>query len=314
MSDVKKVATRDSYGETLVELGKENPNIIVLDADLAEATKTNMFKKAFPDRFFDAGIAEGNLVGIGAGLAASGKIPFVSSFAMFLAGRAYEQIRNSIGYPHLNVKLAATHGGISVGEDGATHQMLEDFGLMRMIPGMVVLSPSDDIEARAAVRAAAEYDGPVYIRFGRLAVPVINDPENFEFEIGKGKILKEGNDLTLIATGLPVSATLEAADNLEEDGISAEVINISSIKPLDADLIIESAKKTGKVITVEEHNIVGGLGSAVAETLAENVPVYVKRIGIKDTFGQSGPADELLKVFGLDADGIYEQVKEYIEE
>lgn len=312
MDKEKLVATRDSYGNTLVELGEENPDIVVLDADLAAATKTGMFKKAFPDRFIDCGIAEGNMTGIGAGLAAAGKIPFISSFAMFAAGRAFEQIRNSIGYPHLNVKIAATHGGISVGEDGATHQCLEDFGLMRMIPGMVVLNPADDIEARAAIRAAADYVGPVYIRLGRLAVPIVND-EDYVFEIGKGTILREGKDVTIIASGLPVGATLEAADMLANDGIKAEIINMPTLKPIDKDIIIESAKKTGKVVTVEEHNIIGGLGSAVSEVLSENNPVPVKRIGINDSFGKSGPAQELISEFGLDKDGIYQQVKEFVE-
>lgn len=308
----KKIATRDSYGNAVTELGNTNENIIVLDADLAAATKSGVFKNAHPERFFDVGIAEGNMAGIAAGLAASGKIPFMTTFAMFAAGRAFEQIRNSIGYPHLNVKIAATHGGISVGEDGATHQSLEDFGLMRLIPGMVVISPADDVEARAAVKAAAEYEGPVYMRFGRLAVPTIFDEDDYTFEIGKGKVLKEGEDITLIVNGLPVGAALEAADRLAQEGVSVEVINMPTIKPLDEELVIESAAKTGKVATVEEHNIIGGLGSAVAEVLSENNPVPVLRIGVEDQFGKSGSAEELIAEFGLDADGIYKKIKEFV--
>lgn len=312
MLEGKKIATRESYGNALVELGKKNDKIVVLDADLAGATKTGMFKKAFPDRFFDCGIAESNMAGIAAGLATTGMIPFMSSFAMFAAGRAYEQVRNSIGYPHLNVKIGATHAGISVGEDGATHQCNEDIALMRTIPGMVVLCPSDDVEAKAAVAAAVEYDGTVYLRFGRLAVPVINDNPDYKFELGKGIVLKEGSDVTLVATGLTVAPTLEAAKTLEKDGVHAKVINIHTIKPLDEELIIHAAKETGRVITIEEHSVIGGLGGAVCETLSEKCPVPVKRIGIQDEFGQSGPAVELLRYYKLDAEGIYQQVKEYL--
>lgn len=312
MSEIKKVATRDSYGNALVELGKEHDDLIVLDADLAGATKTGMFKKAFPERHWDIGIAEANMTGIAAGVAACGKVPFISSFAMFAAGRAYEQVRNSIGYPKLNVKIGATHGGISVGEDGATHQCLEDFALMRVIPGMVVASPSDDIEAKAMVAAAYEHQGPVYMRFGRLAVPVINDRPDYKFELGKGIVLREGKDLTIIANGLCVAPALEAAEKLAADGIDAKVINIHTIKPLDEDLVVAAAKETGKVVTVEEHSIIGGLGGAVCECLAEKAPVPVKRIGIHDVFGESGPALELLHKYGLDAEGIYKQIKEFV--
>jgi transketolase len=312
MSEVKKIATRDSYGNALVELGKEHEDLIVLDADLAGATKTGVFKKAFPERHWDCGIAEANMTGIAAGLAASGKVPFISSFAMFAAGRAYEQVRNSIGYPHLNVKIGATHAGISVGEDGATHQCLEDLALMREIPGMVVINPSDDVEAKAAVKAAYEHEGPVYLRFGRLAVPVINDVPDYKFEIGKGRVLREGTDVTIFATGLEVSESLEAAKLLEADGISAEVINIHTIKPLDKELVIASAKKTGKVVTVEEHSILGGLGSAVCETLCDEFPTKVLRIGVEDRFGESGPATELIHKYELDAEGIYKKVKAFL--
>jgi len=312
MLEGKKIATRESYGNALVELGKVNDKVVVLDADLAGATKTGTFKKAYPDRFFDCGIAEGNMAGIAAGLATTGLVPFMSTFAMFAAGRAYEQVRNGIGYPHLNVKIGATHAGISVGEDGATHQCNEDIALMRTIPGMVVISPADDVEARAAVAAAAEYVGPVYLRFGRLAAPVINDNPDYKFEIGKGIVLKEGKDVTLVATGLMVAHTLEAAQQLEKDGISAKVINIHTIKPLDTELIVEAAKETGKVVTVEEHSVIGGLGGAVCEALAENYPVPVKRIGVHDEFGQSGSAVELLHHYKLDAEGIYEQIKEFL--
>lgn len=311
MSEIKKVATRDSYGNALVELGKEHDDLIVLDADLAGATKTGVFKKAFPERHWDIGIAEANMTGIAAGVAACGKVPFISSFAMFAAGRAYEQVRNSIGYPKLNVKIGATHGGISVGEDGATHQCLEDFALMRVIPGMVVASPSDDIEAKAMVAAAYEHQGPVYMRFGRLAVPVINDRPDYKFELGKGIVLREGKDLTIIANGLCVAPALEAAEKLAADGIDAKVINIHTIKPLDEDLVVAAAKETGKVVTVEEHSIIGGLGGAVCECLAEKAPVPVKRIGIHDVFGESGPALELLHKYGLDAEGIYTQIKDF---
>ena len=301
MSEVKKVATRESYGNALKELGAENPNVLVLDADLAGATKTGVFKKAYPDRFFDCGIAEGNMVGIAAGLATTGKIPFCSTFAMFAAGRAFEQVRNSVGYPHLNVKIAATHAGISVGEDGATHQCNEDIALMRTIPGMVVLNPADDVEARAAVKAAAEYEGPVYLRFGRLAVPVFNDEANYKFEIGKGILLREGTDLTIVATGLCVNSALEAAEKLAAEGISAEVINIHTIKPLDEEIVLKAAKECGKVITAEEHNVIGGLGEAVCAVLSEKLPTPVRRVGVQDVFGCSGPAWDLLKKFGLDA-------------
>ena len=311
MSEVKKIATRDSYGNALAELGTEHDNVVVLDADLAAATKTGVFKKAHPDRFIDCGIAESNMIGVAAGLATTGKVPFASSFAMFAAGRAFEQVRNSVGYPHLNVKIGATHAGISVGEDGATHQCNEDIALMRTIPGMVVINPADDVEARAAVRAAYEHQGPVYLRFGRLAVPVINDRPDYKFELGKGVVLREGKDLTIIATGLPVSNCLEAAEKLAADGIDAKVINIHTIKPLDEELVVAAAKETGKVVTVEEHSIIGGLGGAVCECLAEKAPVPVKRIGIHDVFGESGPAVELLHKYGLDAEGIYTQIKDF---
>lgn len=313
MSEVKKVATRESYGNALAELGAEYPNLVVLDADLAAATKTGIFKKAFPQRHIDCGIAECNMAGIAAGLAATGKIPFMSSFAMFAAGRAFEQVRNSIGYPHLNVKIGATHAGISVGEDGATHQCNEDIALMRTIPGMVVINPSDDVEARAAVRAAVEYEGPVYLRFGRLAVSVINDRPEYKFEIGKGVVLREGKDLTIIASGLPVSASLEAAEKLAADGIDAKVINIHTIKPLDEELIVAAAKETGKVVTVEEHSVIGGLGSAVCDCLSEKAPTKVMKIGINDTFGESGPAVALLHKYGLDSEGIYNKIKGFME-
>lgn len=314
MSEVKKIATRDSYGDALVELGKENENLIVLDADLAGATKTDKFKKVFPDRHIDCGIAEANMAGIAAGLSTCGKVPFMSSFAMFAAGRAFEQVRNSIGYPHLNVKIGATHAGISVGEDGATHQCLEDLALMREIPGMVVINPSDDVEAKAAVRAAYDYVGPVYLRFGRLAVPVINDTPDYQFEIGKGIVLKEGTDVTIFATGLEVNETLEAEKLLAADGINAEIINIHTIKPIDAELVAASALKTGKVVTVEEHSVIGGLGSAVCEVLSEKAPTKVLRIGVNDTFGESGPAVELIKKYGLDGESIYKKVKAFVKE
>ena len=304
-----KIATRDSYGNALVELGKEKENLVVLDADLAAATKTGVFKNAFPERHIDCGIAECNMAGIAAGMSTAGFVPFMSSFAMFAAGRAYEQVRNSIGYPHLNVKIGATHAGISVGEDGATHQCNEDIALMRTIPGMVVINPCDDVEARAAVKAAYDYNGPCYLRFGRLAVPVINDEANYTFEIGKGVELKKGTDLTIIATGLPVSESLEAAKMLEAEGISAQVINIHTIKPLDEEMVIAAAKATGRIFTVEEHSIIGGLGSAVAECVSQNHPVKVTRIGVRDVFGESGPAKELLHKYELDAEGIYKQIK-----
>ncbi len=313
MSEVKKIATRDSYGNALTEFGAEYPELVVLDADLAAATKTGIFKKAYPDRHIDCGIAECNMVGIAAGLAATGKIPFVSSFAMFAAGRAYEQVRNSVAYPQLNVKIGATHAGISVGEDGATHQCNEDLALMRTIPGMVVLNPADDVEARAAVKAAIEHQGPVYIRFGRLATPVINDNPDYKFEIGKGVTLREGKDVTIIATGLCVAESLEAANKLAADGIDAKVINIHTIKPLDEELVIASAKETGKIVTVEEHSIIGGLGSAVCDCLSENAPTKVLRIGVNDVFGESGPAVKLIEKYGLDANGIYAKVKDFIK-
>ena len=313
MSEIKKVATRDSYGNALVELGKEHDDLIVLDADLAGATKTGVFKKAFPERHWDVGIAEANMAGIAAGVAASGKVPFISSFAMFAAGRNFEQVRNAIGYPHLNVKIGATHAGISVGEDGATHQCLEDLALMREIPGMVVINPADDVEARAAVKAAYEYVGPVYLRFGRLAVPVFNDEETYQFEIGKGIVLKEGIDVTIFATGLCVNETIEAEKLLAADGINAEIINIHTIKPIDRELVVQSAAKTGKVVTVEEHSVIGGLGSAVCEVLCEEAPTKVLRIGVNDTFGESGPAVELIHKYGLDAEGIYKKVKAFVK-
>ena len=313
MSDVKKVATRDSYGNALVELGKEHEEIVVLDADLAGSTKTGVFRKAFPERHFNAGIAEANMVGIAAGMAACGKVPFISSFAMFIAGRAYEQLRNGVGYPQLNVKIGASHAGISVGEDGATHQCLEDMALMRQIPGMIVINPADDVEARAAVKAAYEHVGPVYLRFGRLAVPVYNDEENYKFEIGKGAVIKEGTDVTIFATGLCVKEAIEAEEMLAADGISAEIINIHTIKPIDRELVAKSALKTGKVVTVEEHSIIGGLGSAVAEVLAEEAPTKMYRIGVRDVFVESGPALELLHKYELDAEGIYKQVKTFLK-
>ena len=313
MSEVKKIATRASYGNALVELGKKYDNLVVLDADLAAATQTGVFKKEFPERHIDCGIAECNMMGIAAGIATTGKVPFVSSFAMFAAGRAFEQVRNSVGYPHLNVKIGATHAGISVGEDGASHQCNEDIALMRTIPGMTVINPSDDVEAKAAVEAAYQMDGPVYLRFGRLAVPVINDREDYKFEVGKGVLLKGGTDVTIVATGLCVGASLEAAEKLAADGISAEVINIHTIKPLDEEIILNSAKKTGKVVTAEEHSIIGGLGSAVCDCLSAKAPTPVCKIGVNDTYGESGPAVKLLEKYGLDAQGIYEKVKGFVE-
>ena len=310
---VQKMATREAYGKALAEFGAKYPDLVVLDADLANATKTNSFQKVYPDRHIDCGIAECNMMGIAAGLSTVGKIPFASTFAMFASGRAYEQVRNSIGYPHLNVKIGATHAGITVGEDGASHQCLEDMALMRAIPGMVVINPSDAVEARAAVQAAIEYVGPVYLRFGRAAVPVINDREDYKFEIGKGELLREGSDVTIVATGICVSSALEAADKLAADGISAEVINIHTIKPLDTELIVNSAKKTGKVVTAEEHTIIGGLGGAVCEALSEKAPAPVLRIGINDVFGESGTAAELVAKYGLDGEGIYAKVKEFVK-
>ena len=309
MSEVKKIATRESYGNALAELGAQHDNIVVLDADLAGATKTSVFKKAFPDRHIDCGIAECNMMGIAAGLSTAGKVPFASTFAMFAAGRAFEQVRNSIGYPHMNVKIGATHAGISVGEDGASHQCNEDIALMRTIPGMVVISPADDVEARAAVKAAYEHEGPVYLRFGRLAVPVINTNPDYKFEIGKGVTLREGTDLTIIATGLCVNSALEAAEMLAKDGVSAKVINIHTIKPLDEELVVEAAKATGKVVTVEEHSVIGGLGSAVCDALCAKAPTPVLKIGVQDTFGESGPAAALLAKYKLDGAGVYEQIK-----
>ena len=308
MADVIKTATRDAYGKALVELGEKNPNVLVLDADLAAATKTGAFKKAFPERFFDTGIAEGNMMGVAAGLATTGYTVFASSFAMFSAGRAFEQVRNTIAYPHLNVKIGATHAGISVGEDGASHQCCEDIALMRSIPGMVILNPADDIEARAAVLAAAEHDGPVYMRFGRLAVPRIFD-EDYKFEIGKAVTLKEGTDVTIIATGLMVNEAIEAGKVLEAEGISVELINMHTIKPLDKEAVIKVAKKTGCIVTAEEHNVIGGLGDAVCDVVCEECPVPVVKLGVEDTFGKSGPAVELLHIFGLDADNIVKKAK-----
>lgn len=308
MSEVKAVATRDSYGNALVEIGKEHENLIVLDADLAAATKTGVFKKAFPERHIDCGIAEANMTGIAAGLSTCGYVPFISTFAMFAAGRSFEQVRNAIGYPHLNVKIGATHAGISVGEDGASHQCNEDIALMRAIPGMVVINPCDDVEARAAVKAAYEHVGPVYLRFGRLAVPVFNDEATYKFEIGKGVELRDGSDITIIATGLCVSEAMKAAEALEEKGISAQVINIHTIKPLDEEIVINAAKKTGRIFTVEEHSIIGGLGAAVSECLSEKYPTKITRIGVNDVFGESGPAKELLHKYELDAEGIAKRI------
>ena len=313
MADVIKKATRESYGEALAELSSEYPDLIVLDADLAAATKTGIFKKACPERFFDCGIAEANMMGIAAGIASKGKKVFASSFAMFAAGRAFEIVRNSIGYPHLNVKIGATHAGISVGEDGATHQCNEDIALMRTIPGMTIINPADDVEAKAAVKAALDFEGPVYMRFGRLAVPVFNDKETYKFELGKGVQLREGNDVTIVATGLMVNEALIAADTLAAEGINARVINIHTIKPLDKDIICKAAKETGVIVTAEEHSVIGGLGSAVAETVTECCPVPVVKVGVNDVFGHSGPAVELLKEFGLSAENIVTKVKEAVK-
>ncbi len=313
MADIKKIATRESYGNALAELGDKYENLYVFDADLAAATKTGIFKKKFPDRFFDCGIAESNMMGVAAGMAATGKIPFVSTFAMFAAGRAFEQVRNSIGYPHLNVKIGATHAGISVGEDGATHQCNEDIALMRTIPGMTVIIPADDVEAKAAVEAAINYEGPVYMRFGRLAVPVFNDPATYKFEIGKGIKLRDGNDITIVATGLMVYEAIEAAKTLAQEGIEATVINIHTIKPIDKDIIIEAAKKTNLVLTVEEHSVIGGLGEAVCDVLCENYPTKVVKIGVNDEFGHSGPAVDLLKEFGLSAENIVKTAREAVK-
>ena len=310
MADIKKIATRDSYGNALKELGAEFSNLVVLDADLAGATKTGTFLKAYPDRHFDCGIAEANMVCVAAGLSTTGLVPFASTFAMFAAGRAFEQIRNSIGYPHLNVKIGATHGGISVGEDGASHQCCEDFGLMRTIPGMVVMSPADDVEAKAMVRAAYEHVGPVYMRFGRAAVPVVHG-DDFKFEIGKGEVLRDGTDVAIIANGLMVYEALVAAEELAKDGIHAMVINMATIKPLDEELVLEAAKKCGKIITAEEHSVIGGLGEAVSSLLCEKLPTPVKRIGVNDEFGHSGPAGALLKQFGLSAENIVKVAKSF---
>ena len=308
-----KIATRESYGNALVACAEDFPNMVVLDADLAGATKTGTFKKAYPDRHIDCGIAECNMTGIAAGLATCGKIPFVSSFAMFAAGRNFEQVRNAIGYPHLNVKIGATHAGITVGEDGATHQCNEDIALMRTIPGMTVIVPSDDIEAKAAVRAALEMNGPVYLRFGRAAVPVINDKPGYKFEIGKGVLLREGTDVTIVATGICVDSALNAAEMLAADGISAEVINIHTIKPLDEEIVVNSAKKTGKVVTVEEHSVIGGLGSAVCDALCAKYPVPVKKLGMQDIYGESGSASQLVEKYKLDGKGVYEDVKAFVK-
>jgi transketolase len=310
MADVIKKATRESYGEAITELAEKYPQLVVLDADLAAATKTGIFKKKYPERFFDCGIAECNMMGVAAGLANTGKIPFASTFAMFAAGRAFEIIRNSIGYPHLNVKIGATHAGISVGEDGATHQCNEDIALMRTIPGMTIINPADDVEAKAAVEAAIKFEGPVYMRFGRLAAPVFNDKDNYKFELGKGITLKEGNDVTIIATGLMVSKAIEAAEKLKADGIDARVINIHTIKPIDRDIIAKAAKETKFIVTVEEHSIIGGLGSAVSEVVTETNPCKVVKIGVNDEFGYSGPAVDLLEKFGLSVDNIVKTVKE----
>ena len=309
MADVKKIATRDSYGNALVELGAEHPDLVVLDADLAGATKTGVFKKEYPDRHFNCGIAEGNMIGVVAGAAAAGLVPFASTFAMFAAGRAFEQIRNSIGYPHLNVKIGATHGGISVGEDGASHQCCEDFALMRSIPGMTVICPADDVEAQQAVEAAYEMEGPVYLRFGRLAVPVFHS-EDYKFEIGKGEILRDGTDVAIIANGLLTYEAIVAGEKLAEEGIDAMIINMPTIKPLDEELVIAAAKKCGKVITAEEHSVIGGLGEAVAAVLAEKCPTVMRRIGVNDEFGHSGPAVDLLKQFGLSCENIVATAKE----
>ena len=312
MSEVKKIATRDSYGNALKELGKDHPDLVVLDADLASATKTSIFKKEFPDRHFDCGIAEGNMVVAAAGMSTMGLVPFVSTFAMFSAGRAFEQIRNSIGYPHLNVKIGATHGGISVGEDGASHQCCEDFALMRSIPGMTVICPSDDLEARAAVKAAYQMEGPVYLRFGRLAVPVFHE-ESYQFQIGKGEVVREGKDLAIIATGLMVNEAIEAAKALEAEGISARVVNMATIKPLDEELVLDCARSCGKIITCEEHSVIGGLGEAVCGLLAEKLPTPVRKIGVNDEYGHSGPAAALLKQFGLSAEHIAQVAKEFVK-
>ncbi len=309
MAEMKKIATRDSFAEALVEMGKQHENLVVLDADLAAATKTVLFEKAYPNRFFNCGIAEANMVSVAAGLSTAGLVPFASTFAMFAAGRAFEQIRNSVGYPHLNVKIAATHGGVSVGEDGASHQCNEDFALMRTIPGMVVMCPADDLEARAAIKAAYEWDGPVYMRFGRAAVPAFHKEDNFSFKIGKGETVREGTELTFIATGMMVYEAMQAAERLQAEGVSARVINIATIKPLDVELVVKAAKETGRIITAEEHSIIGGLGEAVCSAVAEHCPVPVVRVGMNDCFGRSGPAEELLHKFGMSADNLYDKAK-----
>ena len=311
MADIKKIATRESYGNALAELGREHADVVVLDADLAGATKTSTFKKEFPDRHFDCGIAEGNMMAVAAGIASMGMVPFASTFAMFAAGRAFEQVRNSIGYPHLNVKIGATHGGISVGEDGASHQCCEDFALMRSIPGMTIICPADDVEARAAVKAAYEFEGPVYLRFGRSGVPVFHD-EDFKFEIGKGEVLQDGNDIAIIATGIMVGEAVKAGEELRSQGINARVINLSTIKPLDEELILKAAEECGRIVTCEEHSIIGGLGEAVSSLLSEKLPTPVRRIGVNDEFGHSGPAAELLKDFGLSAENIVKTVKAWL--
>ncbi len=311
MADIKKIATRESYGNALVELGREHADVVVLDADLAGATKTSTFKKEFPDRHFDCGIAEGNMMAVAAGIASMGMVPFASTFAMFAAGRAFEQVRNSIGYPHLNVKIGATHGGISVGEDGASHQCCEDFALMRSIPGMTVICPADDVEARAAVKAAYEFEGPVYLRFGRSGVPVFHD-EDLKFEIGKGEVLQDGNDIAIIATGIMVSEAIKAGEELRSEGINARVINMSTIKPLDEELVLKAAEECGRIVTCEEHSIIGGLGEAVSALLSEKLPTPVRRIGVNDEFGHSGPAADLLKDFGLSAENIVATVKAWL--
>ena len=312
MSQGKKIATRESYGRTLAELGKEHEDFLVLDADLAGSTKTAVFRKAFPERHINCGIAEQNMVGVAAGIAATGRVAFASSFAMFAAGRAYEQIRNSVGYPQLNVKIAATHGGISVGEDGATHQCNEDFALMRTIPGMVVMVPSDDVEAEAMVRAAYAHKGPVYMRFSRLATPVFNNPETYKFEIGKAITMREGKDVAIIAAGLPVASAMEAAEKLAAEGIEARVIDMHTIKPLDEEAVLRAAKEIGKIVTIEEHSIIGGLGSAVAEVLAEQCPAKLKRVGVYDRYTESGPAEALIHHYGLDGEGVYSAVKAFL--
>ncbi len=312
MSEVKKLATREGYGQGLVELGGTRDDILVLDADLAAATKTGSFKKAFPEKFYNCGIAEQNMMSIAAGIATTGKVVFASSFAMFAAGRAFEQVRNSIGYPHLNVTIGATHAGISVGEDGATHQCCEDIALMRTIPGMTIINPADAVEAKAATLAAAEIDGPVYLRLGRLAVPVINDEATYRFELGKGATLVEGKDVTIVATGLMVERALQAAELLRAEGISARVINIHTIKPLDEEIILKAAEETGAIVVAEEHSVIGGLGSAVNDLLADKLPTPVKKVGVEDVYGMSGPALELLDIFGLNAENIVAKAKQAI--